>query len=98
MSGMLVGRVRSFLSLVHDDTRYDTALVEQFLPPGDGPDPVTGMWIVRPEMRRGYRHISLVSTDCIVRGCQYLIGAYGKHRVPRDFHFTSSLDTFIYIT
>ena len=93
MQGMLVGRVLSFLSLVHEDTRYDTALVEWFLPHGEEPDPVTGMWIVRPEMRGGRRHIGLVHTDCIVRGC-HLIGVHGKHRVPRDFHFSSSLDSF----
>ncbi|KAI0808970.1 hypothetical protein BC629DRAFT_1480632 [Irpex lacteus] len=93
LSGMLVGRVLSFLSFAHEDVRYDTALLEWFLPLGEEPDPVTGMWIVRPEMRRGQRHVGLVHIDSIVRGC-HLIGVYGKHQLPRDFHFSFSLDAF----
>lgn len=93
MHGMLVGHVLTFLSLVHEDTRYDTALIEWFLPLGEEPDPMTGMWIVRPEVCRGNRNIGLVHTDCIIRGC-HLVGVYGRHRVPRDFHFSLSLDAF----
>lgn len=93
LSGMLVGRVLSFLSFAHEDVHYDTALLEWFLPFGEEPDPVTGMWVVRPEMRRGRRHVSLVHTDSIVRGC-HLIGMYGKHQLPKDFHFSFSLDAF----
>lgn len=93
LHGMLVARVLAFLQFVYDDVRYDTALVEWFLPVGDVPDPVTGMWIVKPEMHRGRRKVELIHIGCIVRGCQ-LIGVYGKHPLPIDFHFSYSLNAF----
>jgi hypothetical protein len=93
MGGMLVGRVLNFLSLTHSDICHNSALVEWFLPYGEKPDPVTGMWLVRPEQRDGKRHIGLVHTECIVRGC-HLIGVYGKGLLPKDFHFSFSLDAF----
>jgi hypothetical protein len=93
MDGMLVGRVLSFLSFAYNDVRYDTALVEWFLPYGDKPDAITGMWLVKPEKRDGRRHVGLVHVECIVRAC-HLIGVYGKHHLPKDFQYTFTLDTF----
>lgn len=93
MGGMVVARVLHFLAFSVDDIRYPCALVEWFLPTGGAPDPVTGMWIVKPEKVRGKRTVGLVHLDCIVRAC-HLIGIYGKSRIPHDFHFSYSLDAF----
>jgi hypothetical protein len=91
--GMLVGRVKTFLSLKHDTITYPTALVEWFVPSSDAPDPVTGMWIIEPHIADGQRSVGLVHLDTVVRGCQ-LIGVCGNQRLPGGFSFTYSLDTF----
>ncbi|THH14336.1 hypothetical protein EUX98_g9625 [Antrodiella citrinella] len=61
IGGMLVARVLAFLAFSHEDVRYPCAMVEWFLPHGDEPDPVTGMWLVRPEMHQGHR-----TSQCLV--------------------------------
>ncbi|KIJ58889.1 hypothetical protein HYDPIDRAFT_177978 [Hydnomerulius pinastri MD-312] len=93
MGGMIVGRVIRFLSFVHDDVCYPCALMEWLVPSRDVPDPLTGMWVVEPEVDSGRRTVGLIHTDCIVRAC-HLIGRYGSDRLPLDFDFTFSLDAF----
>ncbi|KAH9937976.1 hypothetical protein B0H21DRAFT_698721 [Amylocystis lapponica] len=93
MLGMLVGRVLTFLAFSHEDVRYPCALVEWLMVDGEAPDPLTGMWMVKPEIVRGERTIGLIHLDCVVRAC-HLIGVYGKTSVPVDFHFSYSLDVF----
>jgi hypothetical protein len=93
MRGMVVGRVLSFLSFTYLERQYDTALVQWLIPVSDAPDAVTGMWVVKPEIKHGKRSVGLVHTDSIVRGC-HLIGVYGKHRLPKDFPFTLTHDAF----
>lgn len=93
MNGMVVGRVKAFLRFTHNNVQYPTALVEWFVPVSDACDPITGMWIVKPELHRGQPNIGLVHVDCIVRAC-HLIGVYGRQRLPPEFHFSYSLDAF----
>ncbi|KAI0362819.1 hypothetical protein OH77DRAFT_1442803 [Trametes cingulata] len=93
MLGMTVARVRAFLSFTHDYLRYNCALVEWFELDGDEPDPVTGMWIVKPEMVRGRHAKQVIPISSIVRAC-HLIGVYGRTRIPTDFHYADSLDAF----
>ncbi|KAI1786592.1 hypothetical protein LXA43DRAFT_897672 [Ganoderma leucocontextum] len=93
MAGMGVARVRAFLSFVYEYTRHECALVEWFEVDGDGPDPVTGMWIVKPEKNGNQRVKSVISIRQIVRAC-HLIGVYGRSRVPVGFQHMDSLDAF----
>lgn len=93
MRGMLVARVLNFLSFVHDDVDYPCALVEWFLTQGEEPDPVTDMWVVKPEMDGGRRKVKLIHLDCIVRAC-HLVGIVGRERIPPDFYFSYSHDAF----
>ncbi|KAH7904691.1 hypothetical protein BJ138DRAFT_1236212 [Hygrophoropsis aurantiaca] len=93
MRGMVIGRVLSFLSFVHDDVYYPCPLVHCFVPSGDAPDPLTGMWVVEPELVGDEPSIGLIHTDCIIRAC-HLIPRYGRWKLPLDFNFTYSLDTF----
>ncbi|KAH9900044.1 hypothetical protein C8Q73DRAFT_743854 [Cubamyces lactineus] len=86
MYGMGIARVRAFLSFTYNFVLYQCALVEWFELVGDEPDPVTGMWIVEPD-------IEDVSVDSIVRSC-HLMGVYGHTRIPNDFHFSNTLDAF----
>ncbi|KAJ2973322.1 hypothetical protein NUW54_g12086 [Trametes sanguinea] len=93
MQGMGVARVRTFLSFSYGITRYECTLVSWFELVGDGPDPLTGMWIVRPELDHGQEVLSIISTEAIVRSC-HLIGVFGNTRLPVDFHFSQTLDAF----
>ncbi|KAH9038559.1 hypothetical protein EDB85DRAFT_1860463 [Lactarius pseudohatsudake] len=91
MRGMCVVRVLLFFSFEYDDTYYPFALVEWFKKVGL--DPITGMWVVRPDMVRGRRERSVVHLDSFLRAA-HLIPAFGVHEIPKDFHFTFSLDAF----
>ncbi|KDQ55244.1 hypothetical protein JAAARDRAFT_134224, partial [Jaapia argillacea MUCL 33604] len=91
--GMLVGHVMMFLSFTHKDISYPCALVEWFMPEGDSPDDVTGMWVVKPEVDNGCRTIGLVHTDCIICAV-HLLPVFRDCRIPPDFHFSYSLDAF----
>ncbi|KAI0669707.1 hypothetical protein C8Q78DRAFT_977285 [Trametes maxima] len=93
MLGMAVGRVCAFLSFSYGIVHYECALLEWFEREGDHPDPVTGLWIVKPELHGGHPVMGLVSVDAIVRSC-HLVGVYGLTRIPSGFHFSQSLDAF----
>jgi len=91
---LMVARVRLFFSCVHAGHDYSCALVDWFIPIGDEPDEVTGMWIVVPEVDNdGCRVQSVVSLDSVVRGA-HLIGVYGSEFIPVELHFSESLDAF----
>ncbi|KAI0069218.1 hypothetical protein BV25DRAFT_1926438 [Artomyces pyxidatus] len=93
MGGLLAARVMRFVSLTHEEVTYPCALVQWFLPVGTMPDPVTGMWIVRPEQIGGRRTVGLIHLDTIVRSC-HLIGVTGETHLPKDFHFSQSHSAF----
>ncbi|KAI9056389.1 hypothetical protein FKP32DRAFT_1586143 [Trametes sanguinea] len=93
MQGMAVGRVRAFLSFIYGIAQHECVLVEWFEQDGDLPDPLTGMWIVKPEMSQGQRALGIVSVDAVIRSC-HLVGVYGNARLPEEFHFSDSLDAF----
>ncbi|KAK1227851.1 hypothetical protein PQX77_009129 [Marasmius sp. AFHP31] len=82
-----VARVVHFLSIEHDHEHYECALISGFTPISDEPDPVTGLWIVKPdEDDDGDPQMDIVSLDTIVRGA-HLMGVCGKERLPNDFTF-----------
>ena len=93
MPGMAVARVRLFISFVHNYIRYNTAYVEWFELDRDVPDPVTGMWVVKPERAHRRRVSSVIGLDSIVRGC-HLMPYFDHTRLPNDFHYADSLDAF----
>lgn len=93
MRGMVVGRVRCFLSFTHHDITYPCALVDRFKRVGRCPDPVTGMWKVQPEIVRSRRIQSIVHTETILRNV-HLIPVFGEGFIPHQLHFSQSLDTF----
>ncbi|KAK1235839.1 hypothetical protein PQX77_000929 [Marasmius sp. AFHP31] len=90
-----VARVMRFLSIEHDHERYECALVSGFTAVGDQPDPVTGLWIVRPdEDDEGDPQLDIVSLDTILRGA-HLMGVCGRdERLPNDFTYLDTLDDF----
>ncbi|KAI0682812.1 hypothetical protein C8T65DRAFT_750046 [Cerioporus squamosus] len=50
LDALTVARVRCFFLYKHKDVTHKCALVEWFTLDADEPDPVTGMWVVRPEL------------------------------------------------
>lgn len=93
MLGMAVAHVRGLFSFVYDEMRYDCAFVDWFELDGDEPDPVTGMWVVKPEVLEQERVQSLIPVNSIIHAC-HLIGVYGHSSIPIDFHFADSLVAF----
>lgn len=95
MYGLVVGHILNFLVFTHNNVHYLCALVEWFMVHGSTPDPVTGMWVVKPEHcdHHGLCPVGLVHIDCIVRACN-LIPVFGKSHMPTDFHFSYTLDAF----
>lgn len=91
MRGLGVVRVMLFFSFEYDNTQYPLALVEWFKKVGL--DPVTGMWVVRPDIVRGKREHSVLHLDSFLRAA-HLIPVFGTQKLPRDFDFTLSLDAF----
>lgn len=94
MGGLLVARVVEFIQFKHDRTEFPSALVEWLLPTGNAPDPVSGMWIVEPEVdEAGRRTLDIISLDSVFRSC-HLIGVTGEEFLDPEFHFSFSLDTY----
>ena len=56
-------------------------------------DPVTGMWIVHPEMDGNTRVTSIVPLTSITRAC-HLLPVLGNTYLPAWFHVLDALDTF----
>jgi hypothetical protein len=87
MRGMVVGRVLRFMSIPHASVEYPCALVEWFERVGQNPDPLTGLWRVRPTRIGGRRAVRIVPLGSIFRACQ-LIGMYERTALPPQFHFS----------
>lgn len=91
MRGMNVVRVRLFFSFEYENVYYPCALVDWFKRVGC--DPITGLWIVRPDIMHGRQDQSVLHLDSFLRGA-HLIPVFGKQKLPLDFHHTYSLDAF----
>ncbi|VDC06117.1 unnamed protein product [Peniophora sp. CBMAI 1063] len=94
MGGLAIGRVMAFLSFEFADVDHPCALVEWHMPVADEIDPVTGMWIVEPEiLPSGSRRVELVHLDCIVRSC-LLQGVTDDTYLPKKFHYSKTHSGF----
>ncbi|PPQ82127.1 hypothetical protein CVT24_012430, partial [Panaeolus cyanescens] len=92
--GLLVARIRLFLSVVHERITYPCALVSWFSTVGDDPCPDTDMWMVEPDFdTKGNRIMSVIHIDAILRGA-HLIGCAGNGFLPVEFNSSHSLDAF----
>ncbi|KAI0348915.1 hypothetical protein OH77DRAFT_1499700 [Trametes cingulata] len=94
LKGLLVARVRLFLSFQHEGRLYPCALVHWYSTVGDIPDEDTGMWIVTPDfLEDGTPSCDVIHVDTILRGA-HLIGLVGDAWLPQGFSPTDSLDAF----
>lgn len=94
--GMSVVRIMLFFSFSHEGKTYSCALVHWFDRYGAYPDPLTGMWIVRPDVRGRQRKpfLSVVHLKSLVRGVHLMPVFGGKHPVPDSVDFYNSLDCY----
>lgn len=79
--GLHVARVYSFFEFTHLNESLPCALVDWFVPVGNAPCPLTGMWIVEPEICYGTPVRSIIHIDSIIRLC-HLIGNYAHSKIP----------------
>lgn len=93
-SSMQVARVRILLSITHLNTVIPCALVDWFVPEGDSPDPVTGMWIIKPQYTTNNRRSSsIIHLDSILRGI-HLLPVHKKRAVAKMHSYSRSLDSY----
>ena len=91
---MVIGRVYLFFSFIFQDVHYPCALVHWFVPIHDRPDETTGMWVVCPEFDAdSAKSMAVIHLDSIVHGA-LLVGVFGKGFLPKNFHFSDSIDMF----
>ncbi|KAF8871154.1 hypothetical protein CPB84DRAFT_1904820 [Gymnopilus junonius] len=82
--GLNVARVRVFFSFQHKHVIYPCALVHWFSHVSNAPDPVTGMWKVKPDYdRRGNPILAVIAVDSIFRGHISLGFVYAAPSPPR---------------
>ena len=97
--GLNVAHVCTFFSVEFQGTIFPCALVHWFSHVGNEPDPVTGMWRVRPDFdtTSGDSNcpvLAVISLDSIFRAA-HLIGCSGSRRIPHHgFDHTKALDSF----
>ncbi|PSR70653.1 hypothetical protein PHLCEN_2v13458 [Hermanssonia centrifuga] len=97
IKGLFIVRVCFFFSFRIDGRRgtvYPCAFVEWFKLVGNERDPVTGMWMVEPDLDSdGIREVSVVHLDSLIRSA-HLLAVFGDEFLPTDFHFLYTLDSF----
>ena len=92
MEGMLIARIHLFFSYFDDYLRENVpcALVSWFVPVGDQPDEVTGMWMVTPERIAGQTPLQVIHIESIARG-SHLLPEFGKGFLGENFSFVDAL-------
>ena len=94
-SGLLVARVRSFLSIKHKNIVHPCALVSWYSAIGDQPCPNTKMWKVKPDLDLlGRPTLDIIHLDTILRNAHLMGVCDGSTRLPHNFRFHDSLDSF----
>ena len=91
IAGMNIIRVMLFFSFEYSGVSYPCTLVEWFIK--IGLDPVTGLWVVHLDTTCSKRDRTVVHIDYILRDA-HLIPVYGNQKMPLDFHYSYSLDSF----
>jgi hypothetical protein len=88
---MAIVRVLLFFSFEYSGVNYPYTLVEWFKKVQH--DPVIEMWVAQPDTTHGRQKQSVLHLDTFYCGA-HLILVYGKEKLPIDFHYSHSLDTF----
>ena len=74
---------------------FKCALIHEFCKSFADPDPDNGLWIFEPDYGdNGYRIMSVVHIDSIVRAAHLLPVFKHDTPIPREVNFTNTLDVF----
>ena len=95
IAGLEVARVRLFLSFRYALKTYECALVHWFGLLGDRPDPLTGMWMVQPEMDPvcGGPKLEIIPLQIIERGA-HLMARFPSTPFPARHQYYKTLSSF----
>lgn len=93
--GLDVARVHLFFSFALGEEVFECALIHEFCKSFTDPDPDNGLWIFEPDYDdNGYRVMSVVHIDSIVRAAHLLPVFKDDTPIPREVNFTHTLDVF----
>ena len=93
--GLLIARVRAFLLIRHRGIAHPCALVSWYSVVGDQPCPDTRMWKVKPDLNDlGNPVLDITHLDSILRNAHLMGVCDGSTRLPHNFNFNDSLDSF----
>lgn len=91
---MQVACARLFLSIYHLNKHIPCALVDLFVTEGNHPDPVTGLWVVKPQYSANNRpSSSIVHLDSVLRGI-HLLPVHKRRTVPGTKSYSRTLDSY----
>ncbi|KAF8999699.1 hypothetical protein BDQ17DRAFT_1391507 [Cyathus striatus] len=91
---MVIARVLLFFSFTFDNKSYSCALVNWFQHISNSPDPVTGLWQVKPEYNAlGQLALAVIHVDSIIHSA-HLLPVFGPDPLPENYHFSLALDVF----
>jgi hypothetical protein len=93
MEGMEIGRIQLLFSFHYRHTDYSCALINWFVH-DDERDLDTGMWTVKQERDSHGKPTSKVNPLGSIAQAVHLIPVYGSSRVPEDFDYSRTLDTY----
>jgi len=95
MIGLEVARIQAFFSFVHEQRRYQCALIHWFSRIGTGPDADTGMWLVEPDYEDGEPNLAIIHVDTIFRAAHLLPAHRSNQFVARHvITMHNSLDRY----
>jgi hypothetical protein len=84
-----------FFSFTLEEEVFTCALIHEFCKVFTDPDPDNGLWILEPDFNRdGYRIMSVVHIDSIIRAAHLLPLFKDDTPIPREINFTNTLDVF----
>jgi hypothetical protein len=93
--GLNVARVHLFFSFSLGEESFECALIHEFCKSFTDPDPDNGLWIFEPDYSNdGYRIMSVVHANSIVRAAHLLPVFKDQTPIPREINFTNTLDVF----
>ena len=74
---------------------FECALIHEFCKSFTDPDPDNGLWVFEPDNdNNGYRIMSVVHLDSIIRAAHLLPVFKDDTPIPREINFTHTLDVF----
>ena len=95
MEGLDIAHTHLFFSFELGNELFSCALVHHFSKSFGRPDPDNGMWTIEPDIDDdGYRVMSVVHVDSIIRAAHLLPVFSGDAPIPRSINFSHTLNIF----